>query len=295
MSQHASPHAKAPITPDGTVVVRRVGLERSFGRDLYHFLRTASFTGLVASIVGFFVVTNAGFALLYLAGGDVIQNARPGSFWDAFFFSVQTMATIGYGTMTPVGLWANLLTTVEAVFGIVLTAMSTGILFAKFSTPLPRVLFSERAVVVEENGVPTLMFRMGNERASHLIVEAEIRVTFIRDVPSKAGTITRQLTDLALKRSHTPFFALTWTAMHVIDEKSPLSGLTAEELIRDNAAVLVTFTGIDDTLATSVHARHAYPADQIVFGRRFADVLLLDEHGERYVDYRRFHALAEHD
>lgn len=281
------------ITPDGTVTVRRVGLTRHLGRDLYHFLRTASWAGLLATIVGFFAAGNAAFALLYVAGGNCIANARPGNFADAFFFSVQTMATVGYGAMTPVGPYANVLASFEAVFGILFSAMATGILFAKFSAPRPRVVFSDKAVVTDEDGVPTLMFRMGNERSSHLIVEAEVRVTFIRDMPLERGRLTRKLTDLELHRSRSPLFALTWNALHVIDETSPLFGETAESLERSNAALLVTFTGIDDTLSHSVHARHAYPASHIMFGRRLADVLLVDERGERYVDYRYFHELQE--
>jgi inward rectifier potassium channel len=175
------------------VVVPRVGVRRDIGRDLYHFLRTARWPTLLGSIVLVFLLGNAVFALLYLASPGSIVNAHAGSFEDAFFFSVQTMATIGYGGMTPVGRWANVLATGEAVFGIILTAMSTGILFAKFSSPKPRVLFSRDAVITKENGKLTLMFRMGNERLSHLIVEAEIRVTFIHDVIESDGSLSRRL------------------------------------------------------------------------------------------------------
>jgi inward rectifier potassium channel len=288
MPESPAPPRAPPIRSDGMVMVRRVGARRDFGRDLYHFLRTARWPTLIGLIVLVFLVANAIFALFYLGSPGSIANAN-GSFEDAFFFSVQTMAAIGYGAMTPVGHYANTLATAEAVFGIILTALSTGILFAKFSSPKPRVLFSREAVISRENGVFTLMFRMGNERLSHLIVEAEIRVTMIKDVVGADGALSRRLDDVVLRRDRTPFFALSWTAYHAIDEKSPLFGYDDARLKRENVAMLITFRGTDDTLAQVVHTRYAYTAEHILYGKRFADVLLVDETGERYVDYRRFH------
>ncbi|HEY3233428.1 MAG TPA: ion channel [Polyangiaceae bacterium] len=277
------------LRPDASVEVRRIGLKRSVAQDLYHFLRTSRWTVLILCIAAVFVVANVIFAGLYLLGGDSIANARHGSFEDAFFFSVQTMATIGYGSMTPKNTYANLIATLEAVSGLLLTAVSTGVLFGKFASPQPRVAFSRQALISEADGVPTVMFRIANERANHLIVEARINVTYAYDERDSHGSINRRLIDLPLRRSTTPLFALSWTVFHPIDDKSPFFGQNAESLLDASAGLIITFTGTDDTLATQVHARYAYRAQDFVFGGRFADVLGVDEQGRRYVDHTRFH------
>lgn len=280
--------AKAPLmNPDGTFSIRRVGLRRIWHRDLYHYLRTISWPQLLLLLVGVWIVSNVLFALLYLAGGPCIANAEEGSFTDAFFFSVQTMSTIGYGGLSPVTTWANAVVAVEAFYGLLVTATATGLFFAKFATPTARVMFAKVAIIADSNGKRMLFFRMANERASH-IVDATIRVTLARDERDERGSIARRLYDLPVVRDRSPFFALTWTAMHVIDEKSPLHGKTAEELDEANATVLVTLTGVEDTLVQQVHSRYAYTSRSIVFDRRYVDVLLVDDDGDRYVDYRHF-------
>jgi inward rectifier potassium channel len=284
-----SPSRKVAMRPNGSMDVRTIGLRRSVARDLYHSLRAASWPQTLGIIAVGYFASNLLFAALYVAGGGAIANARPGSFGDAFFFSVQTMATIGYGVMTPVGHYANLLVAVESLYGILLTATATGVIFAKFAAPVPRVLFSRVALIGTMDGFPTLMFRMANERSGHVIVEAQIRVTMARDEPEPHGGMRRRLFDLTLERERTPLFQLSWTAFHRIDERSPLFGATAEELARSNSAVIVTFMGIDDSLSQAVHARYAYPAPSFVFASRFADIMTHDEQGRRTIDYRRFH------
>jgi inward rectifier potassium channel len=276
------------MTKDGTFQIRRVGVRSIWHRDLYHYLRTTTWPRLVLSLSLLWLVANALFALLYLAGGPCIANAEEGSFSDAFFFSVQTMATIGYGALSPATPYANVLVTVEAFFGLLVTAGATGLFFAKLSTPTARVMFAEAALIGTSEGKPTFMFRMANERASQ-IVDATVRVTIARDEMDERGAMTRRLYDLELVRERSPFFALTFTAMHVIDEASPLHGATEEALLASNTTALVTLTGIEESLVEQVHARYAYSADRIFIGHRYVDVLRVDELGERYVDYTRFH------
>ncbi len=233
-------------------------------------------------------MANASFALLYLAQPGAIANARPGSFADAFFFSVQTIATLGYGVMAPATLYANLIVTIETATGLMILALATGLVFARFSRPTARILFSRVAVVGPYNGTPTLSFRLANERRNQ-ILEAEVAAMLLRDERTAEGVLIRRFYDLKLARYRTPVFALTFTVMHEIDRDSPLHGATAASLEADNAELIVTASGIDETIAARVHARTSYLPNEIVWGHRFADVIGWTDDGSRVIDYRRFH------
>lgn len=264
---------------------------RGVGNDLYHWLLTLSWIGFMGLIALSYVITNVAFALAYMVGGDQvqhIQNAQPGSFWDAFFFSVQTMATIGYGAMSPASFYANLLVTAEAFVGLLGVALATGLVFARFARPSARVLFSEVAVISHHDGVPTLHFRAANQR-NNQIVEAQIGVTLARNELTREGEYMRRLHDLKLVRTTTPIFAASWTVMHPITPDSPLFGLNPEDLEKTNSQLIVILTGIDDIFADTVHDRHIYLSHQILWRRRFVDILQRGIHGERYVDYTYFH------
>jgi inward rectifier potassium channel len=164
----------------------------------------------------------------------------------------------------------------------------TGLVFTKFARPTARVLFGHHAVIRRWEGVPSLMFRMANARSSQ-IVEAHVTVMLVRTQRTAEGDLVRRLADLRLLRSQHALFALTWTAVHPIDEASPLRGATPESLAAADAVIVVSFSGFDESLAATVHARHTYPADRILFGRRLADVLVTEPDGTRIIDYRRFH------
>ncbi len=257
--------------------------------DLYHFLLTSRWRRLLVLFVAGYLAVNSAFALGYLAlGPGAIENARPGSFADAFFFSVQTLATVGYGKMDPGSAGANVLSTVEIFAGMIGLALTAGLVFAKFSRPTARVIFSDVAVVAPWEGVPSLMFRMANARSSQ-IVEANVRVVLVRSERTREGDDVRRLHDLRLLRSRHALFALTWTAIHPIDAASPLAGQDAASLAAAGAALVVSLTGFDEDLAQTIHARHGYRAEQIRFGHRFRDVFLTLPTGERAIDYGRFH------
>lgn len=259
--------------------------------DLYHGLLTASWPAFLAVLALFYLVFNLAFAALYLLVGG-IAHAHPGSFADAFFFSVETMATIGYGQLYPQSFAANVLMSVEVLLGMSAFALATGVIFARFSRPTARVLFSRIAVVASYDGVPTLMFRAANQRRNQ-ILEAQVNVSLLRDERTHEGTTMRRFQDLALVRGRTPMFALTWTVMHRIDEMSPLYRATPESLAAQGAEIVITVIGLDATFSQTVHARHSYLAGEIVWNRRFADVISLGADGVRTVDYRRFHELVE--
>ena len=283
----------APIRGDGTDV-RRVGLERARLGDLYHHLLTASWLRLGLLLLGGYLALNALFALAYLIEPDAIENARSRSFYDAFFFSVQTMATIGYGKMTPHTTLAHVLVTLEALTGLVALAMATGLVFAKFSRPTARILFANKAVVAPREGVPSLMFRMGNER-SNLVVEAQLSLALVRRETTAEGESLRRIHDLTLVRARSAVFTLSWTAIHPITPESPLYGATPESLRGADAFIVASFVGIDDVFAQSVHARHVYNTDAIAWNARYADIMGVTEAGERVVDYSLFHQVVPLD
>lgn len=286
------PAAVPPIDPRLGVVVERRGLPRptlgARAGDFYHALLGASWARTIATLAAVFVLANLLFAALLYFGGAEILNARSGSFLDRFWFSVQTMATIGYGYMAPVDHFAGVVTAIESFFGILLLATTTGVFFAKFSRPTARVRFSAPVVIGHHDGARVLSFRMANARTT-AVVEATISVTLMRDEVLASGEQVRRLYDLRLRRSTSPSFALTWTAYHEIDEDSPLALETPDTLARGSANILVTFIGIDDRLAATVHARQAYRAADVRWDHQFVDVIGHDPHsGRRYLDFARF-------
>jgi inward rectifier potassium channel len=271
-----------------TLNIVRLGVSRLHLADLYHWLLTLSWPRFFILIWLSYTLTNSLFALVYLAGGDCIANARPGSFKDAFYFSVQTMATIGYGSMYPRTDYANTIVAIQALFGLWGVAMITGLAFARFSRPTARVIFSRVAVIAPFNGVSTLMYRTANQR-SNQILEAQQRATLIRDEVTLEGELMRRFYDLQLMRSQSPVFALTWTVMHAIDENSPLYKLTAKDLVEQQAEIVITLTGLDETVSQTIHARHSFVASEILWDMRFVDIISRKPDGKRVVDYTRFH------
>jgi inward rectifier potassium channel len=254
--------------------------------DLYHYLVTASWPSLVGIIALAFIIANLVFAIGYYFDGGV-ENARYRSFADMFFFSVQTMATIGYGNMVPVTLFSNLLVSIEALTGLVALALMTGLVFAKFSRPTARIRFSRYMVVGPRDGTTSLMIRMANMRANR-IVEANIHVVFTRWETTVEGESIRRFYDLAMTRNRSAMFVLSWTAVHRIVEGSPLFGQTHDSLANSQPEIVVSITGLDETFSQTIHARHTYELDEIIWAARFADVLILDPDGSRSIDYTRF-------
>jgi inward rectifier potassium channel len=259
--------------------------------DFYHQLLTVSWPWFFVELAAAFIAVNLAFAFLYLFDRGGIANARPGSFADAFFFSVQTLGTLGYGVMAPKTLYTNLLVTVESFSGILTIALFTGIIFARFSRPFARVVFSNVAVVAPFDGVPTLMFRVANQRGE-AILDASVVVTLARQHTTVEGVTMRRFQELKLLRSSTALFALSWTVMHPIDQTSPLHGLTQEDMIDRDMEIVVVLNGLDEIVVDRIYARHAYWADEIIWNRRFVDVISVTPNGGRLVDLTRFHDTA---
>jgi inward rectifier potassium channel len=254
--------------------------------DIYHQLITSSWPWLLLEVTAAFIAVNCMFALAYLITGGV-EHVRPGSFADVFFFSVQTMATIGYGKLVPASLSANLLASAEALTGLLAFALVTGLIFSKFSRPTARVRFTRNAVVSLRDGVPSLMFRMANVRANQ-IVDAQIHVALARQESTLEGEDVRRFYDLELTRYRNPIFTYSWTAVHAIGPNSPLYGATAETLSASDAGIVVSLTGIDETFSQTVYARYSYDAGDIIWGARLADITMRAPGGDFMFDFTRY-------
>ncbi|HYL31856.1 MAG TPA: ion channel [Stellaceae bacterium] len=268
---------------------RRRGQSRT---DIYHSLLTVSWAGFFGLLTAAYALFNVVFALLYLVQGGAIANAKSGSFADAFFFSVQTMATIGYGDMHPATFYANAVVTVEVLLGMTGFALATGLIFARFSRPTARVMFSDVAVVSRYDGVPTLMFRAANQRRNR-ILEASVNVMLVRNEVTAEGQVMRRFYDLKVARRHNPTFVLTWTVMHPIDETSPLHDASAATLREQEAEIVASIGGLDESFAQTIHARKSYQPEDIRWGWRLTDIIGRTSEGRLTIDYDRFHDAEE--
>ncbi len=275
--------ARTSTLDDGIVVV---GTKSHPVRDAYHSLLRMSWGGVLLTIAVLFLATNAVFAVLFMVTGGV-TGARDGSLRDAFFFSVQTLGTVGYGAMYPTSTAANVLVVAESIVGVILTALATGIVFARFSQTTSMLVFTSKACIAPMDGAPTLMLRVGNDRES-TIIEATIRVVMIRTTTTKEGMLFYRMVDLPLQRDRSLALSRSWTVLHVIDEKSPLFGLTPDACDLHEVEITASVTGTDDTSLQPVHARRRYEAKDIAWGARPADVLSELSDGNIQLDVRKF-------
>jgi inward rectifier potassium channel len=271
------------LNRDGTFNVRRTGLGFWASLNLYHAFLTTTWPAFLFLMTGSYVLINAAFAGGYLlCGPEALAGAAAGissvRFLRAFFFSVQTFSTIGYGMITPVGPAANLVVTLEALIGLLWLALTTGLIFARFARPTARILFSKGAVVAPFGSGTALMFRIANAR-SNQIIDLEATVLLARFEGSGTGRV-RRFAPLALERKKVVFFPLAWTIVHPIDGASPLAGLTESDLRESRAEILILLTGTDETFSQPVHARSSYSAEEIVWHARFVD--LFDRSGDEH-------------
>jgi inward rectifier potassium channel len=262
------------------------GQDGSQWTDAYHLVLTASWPGFFLGLALYYASVNVLFTFLYAADMSGVQSAR--GFWDCFLFSVQTMSAASYTVILPRSVYVEIVMSIEAFFGIVNLAIVTGIVFARFSRPYARIVFSNVAVIVPFNGTPTLMFRAANQRAN-LIYDANVTVSLARQVTTTEGHVMRRFEELPLIRKRTPLFALSWTVMHRIDEASPLHGLDQDALFDMEAELIIMLSGTDETLADLIYARHSYMPEEILPDRRFIDVISVTDTGRRLVDLTRFH------
>jgi inward rectifier potassium channel len=266
-----------------------VGDERHPLRDAYHtFLRGTWPFSLALLGLGFLVV-NVLFALVYLEVGGV--EGANGTFLDALSFSVQTMATVGYGVMHPETTGATTVMIFESMTGIIVIALATGLVFAKFSRPTTRVAFSRHAVITNHEGQRTLIFRVGNRRGN-VIVEATLHVVVVMTTTTQEGETFYRSHDLKMVRDRQVGMTRGWTVMHVIDEASPLYGMDQAALAANEVEMYIALTGIDDITVQTVHSMHTYSDADIKVGYRLVDTLFPVAGGQYLVDQRNFHAIV---
>ena len=262
------------LNRDGTFNVKRDGFSFLTSLNLYHSLLTMSWTKFLGLMLALYFLSNVIFGSLYSMFGDAGLVDTTGSgesmLLRGFFFSVQTFATIGYGTIHPVGVFPNLLVTIESYYSLIANALTTGVVFARFARPTAKIVFSEVAVIAPYQDITAFMFRLVNGRSNQLI-EVKAQVSYARFV-TENGKRVRKFDLLSLERRSVTFFPLTWTVVHPIDEGSPLWGCTEEDLRADDAEFLILLTATDETFATVVHQRSSYKPDEILFGRKFVKI-----------------------
>ena len=273
----------------GQVEFVKVGTDAWRWRDVYRWLLGLRWPRFAAVVAGLYIGLNLLFATLYSLQQESIAGSTGGRwFFDCFFFSVQTLATVGYGHMYPQTLYAHIIATIEIMTGIFLLATMTGLIFVRFSRPIARVAFSNSLVIAPLNGKPTLMVRIGNEN-QHSMVEAEFRIMFSRDERLVEGGDFRYFYVLRLQFDRLTVFPAALTLRHTIDEKSPLFGATVESLEASRALFIVSVVGIDPVIAASVQTQKDYSWSDVQFGHRFVEIYTEHGGGRLTVDYGRLH------
>ena len=280
------------LNRDGTFNVKREGLSILQALPAYHYFLTISWRKFLGYAVTVYLIVNALFAAAYVAcGEDALTGfAAQGMgerFVNAFFFSVDTVATIGYGTVAPTNLASNIVVVFESLVGLLGFALVAGIVFARFARPMAQIVFSDNALIAPYRGITAFMFRIVNQRSNEL-VQLEAKVMLTRRKRGVDGD--REFIPLKLERENVIFFPLTWTVVHPIDEKSPLHGMTERDLLGCDSEFLVMLNGFDETFSQTVHTRSSYRGDEVVWGARFKSIFNPPKaDGTLSVDIRKLH------
>jgi inward rectifier potassium channel len=264
----------------------KVGAPRFDLRDPYHLAVSLPWFGFILAMLACWLAINLVFALLYLLSPGAVANTAPGSFADVFFFSIETLATVGYGVMAPATLYGHIVSAAEIVTGMTFTAIVTGLLFVRFSRPKAKIAYAADAVVSMHNGRPTLMLRLVNARVT-IMSNATARLFVLLEELTPEGMSLRSIHELRLRQAHLPMFIMPWTVIHAIDETSPLHGHDTETLAAAHARLFLTLEARDHALSALVQDIKDYPVEHIRFGMRFADMVSRGEGGQSTVDLSR--------
>jgi inward rectifier potassium channel len=284
--------SKARVVRFGDREIITEGLHLSFWADISHRCMTASWPAFIGGAALVFIAFNAVFAFFYWIGNQPIANVPGGAYIDYLYFSIETLSTAGYGDMHPDTHYGHFIATIELFTGIFSMSLMTGLIFARFSRPNARLLFADNPVIFSHDGKPTLMLRLANER-HNIISNATAKLWFFKNIVTLEGEQLRRFYELQLTQSQNPGLALSWTLYHVLDEKSALYGLSADDLAAFKASLVVVVSGYDVVAAQTVHARKSYEYSDIRFGHRYVDILGTSEDGRLRIDYGRFHETME--
>ena len=255
-------------------------------RDTYHLILTLSWPGFAGLVFGVYLLINLVFASLYMLNPHAVAEMRPGSFFDAFFFSVETLATVGYGHMYPESFYGHLIAMLEIMVGMFGLAVITGLIFVRFSRPTARIHFSKVAVIAPFDAVPNLMIRVANLR-HQAMVEPEFRMMLLRNTITAEGDDVRRFRSLKLEFDHLITFPAVITVRHQIDETSPLFGMTPEDFQQQDVRIIASIVGVDTVIVAPVQSFGDYNYEQIEWHRRFVEIYDQNEEGEWTVDYAR--------
>ncbi len=283
---------RSSVVEMGNYTLTKKGVARYDFADPYRLSAELSWPRFVALLLTVYVGFTSLFAVLYALVPGAVANARPYSFTDHFFFSLETLATVGYGYMYPASIYGHVISSFEIMTGVAFTAIMTGLIFFRFSKPRAKYLFARNPVITNHNGQPTLMLRIGNGQPS-VMADAQIKISVLVSEVSTEGSRFRRTHELALARSFLPVFPLTWTVMHHIDERSPLYGLDRDSFIASEVRLFVSFQARDPSLASIVHAIKDYGPADVLFGMRYVDVIGLDENGITCADMTRLSDVVE--
>jgi len=282
------------LNRNGTFNVRREGLPFFASLSAYHYLLNITWATFLGYVGAAYVAANAIFATLYLLCGPDGLSGIGGHdpminrFATSFFFSVHTLATIGYGSITPHNFAANIIVTIEALVGLLGFAIVAGIVFARFARPMAQILFSERAIIAPYHEITAFMFRIVNQKSNE-IVELSAKVMLARR-KQESPNGEREFIPLKLERERVAFFPLSWTIVHPIDDESPLRGMSEVELRQCDTEFLVLLNGFDETFSQNVHTRSSYRGDEVVWGARFKSMFNpIRSDGAMSVDVRKLH------
>lgn len=267
------------------------GLADGFWTDLYHRSMTVQWPVFFGTAAVIFIVLNTVFAFFYWLGSEPVANVAGNEPLGLFYFSVETLATVGYGDMHPQTAYGHLIATIETFTGMSFLAVMTGLIFARFSRPRARFIFAKNPVVTIHQGQPTLMIRIANER-NNTISQALARLWLIRMETTAEGSQFRRYYELQLDRSEHPMFMLSWSIFHVIDETSPLYGVTPAELAAGDVALTLNVSGIDDNSAQYLYARKLYNHHDIRWNHRYRDITSFSTEGAIVIDYTVFHEIV---
>lgn len=272
------------VSKEGKFNIERRGVPFYESFSLYHYLISISWLKFCLLILSGFIIVNTFFALLYLAGGvENFQGIETTNTFDRFinefFFSTQTFTTVGYGRINPVGIYSNIISSVEALSGLLSLALATGLLYGRFSRPVAKIMYSEKAIISPFRDVNAFQFRIANLRNDHDMIDVETEVIF-----SKVENDRRRFFNLSLEYKKISFFSASWTVNHIIDEESPLSGITEEKMKEADAEFLILIKGYDNTFAQFVNSRYSYRYDEIFWGGKFKNIYGISEDGKAIVE-----------
>lgn len=284
------PHGKAAWVRLGAYEFEKKGVTRLDLRDPYYLAVALSWPQFLAALLALYLLVNIAFAVLFWLVPGSVANVRPGQLFDTFFFSIETLSTVGYGQMYPATLYGHVIASAEIACGLAFTAILTGLTFVRFSRPRSRMVFADNPVVVTHNGRRTLMIRIGNGRAAPL-TNATAKLSVLLFEKTAEGSLLRRLHELRLQRAHLPVFPLTWTLMHVLSEQSPLHSDNPSQAISAGVLLFLSLEARDPTLATMVHDLRTYGAKDIRFGMRYTDAITLAEDGTPIADLTKVSAL----